>query len=289
MDGLEEAGIAVGAEAGRGQHAQRSRQHRRLVAEDVAEEVLGDDHVELRGPRDELHRGVVDEQVVERDVGVVGGDGGDDLAPEPRGLEHVCLVHRGDPRRAAVGGAAAGRLEGGAGDAVDLPHRVLAVVMGGVAVAAGVAEVDAAGELADDEQVGADDPLLAQGAGADQGRAGPHRAQVGEEAHPLAQAEQALLGARGVGIRRVPFGTADRAQQDGVGVAAGREDLIGERGAVLVDRRPADQALVELELAERLEQGARGADDLGADPVAGQDDYAGRVAHGRDSRRVRRC
>ena len=51
------------------------------------------------GPRDELHRGVVDEQVVELDVGVVGGDAGDHLAPEARGLEHVGLVDRGDARR----------------------------------------------------------------------------------------------------------------------------------------------------------------------------------------------
>ena len=42
---------------------------------------------------------------------------------------------------------------------------------------------------------------------------------------------------------------------------------------MLVDRDPADQALVELELAEGLEQEACGADDLGADSVAGQDDY----------------
>ena len=57
-------------EAGRGQHPQRPGQHRRLVAEDVAEEVLGDDHVEVGGARDELHRRVVDQQVVELDVGV---------------------------------------------------------------------------------------------------------------------------------------------------------------------------------------------------------------------------
>ena len=37
----------------------------------------------------------------------------------------------------------------------------------------------------------------------------------------------------------------------------------------------ADQALVELELAERLQQPPRRGDDLRADPVAGQEDYAG--------------
>ena len=275
VDGLEQARVALGAEAGRGQHPQRPGQHRRLVAEDVAEEVLGDDRVELGGARDELHRGVVDQQVLELDVGVLGGDPGDHLAPEPRGLEHVGLVDRGDPRRAAVGpGAPDRRLEGGAGDPLDLGHRVLAGVVGGVAVAAAVAEVDAAGQLADDEQVGAGDPVLAQRAGADQRRARPHRAQVGVEAHPLAQAEQALLGARRVGVGRVPFRAADGAEQDGVGAAAGLEHLVGERDAVGVDRAAAHQPLVELELAQRLEQPPRGGDDLGPDPVAGQEDYA---------------
>ena len=51
-----------------------------------------------------------------------------------------------------------------------------------------------------------------------------------------------------------------------------------------VDRAAADQALVELELAQRLQQLAGGGDDLRADPVAGQDDYAGRRSRGADSK-----
>ena len=58
---------------------------------------------------------------------------------------------------------------------------------------------------------------------------GPHRAQVRVEAHPLAQAEQALLGAGRVGVGRVPLRAADRAEQDRVGGAAGLEHLVGER------------------------------------------------------------
>ena len=157
--------------------------------------------------------------------------------------------------------------------------RVLAGVVGDVAVAAGVAEVDAAGQLADDEQVGAGDALLAQRAGADQGRAGPHRAQVGVEAHALAQAEQPLLGARRVGVGGVPLGAADGAEQDRVGGPAGLQHLVGEGGAVGVDRAAADQALVELELSQRLQQLLGRRDDFRADPVAGQDDYARGVAH----------
>src|SRR5436309_8285302 len=37
------------AERGRGQHAERAGQHRRAIREDVAEEIVGDDDVELLG------------------------------------------------------------------------------------------------------------------------------------------------------------------------------------------------------------------------------------------------
>ena len=71
--GSKTPGPAV-AEAGGGQHPERARDHRGLVGEDVAEHVLGDDHVELGRIGDELHRRVVDEQVVERDVRVFAGE-----------------------------------------------------------------------------------------------------------------------------------------------------------------------------------------------------------------------
>ena len=73
------------------------------------------------------------------------------------------------------------------------------------------------------------------------------------------------------------FGPPTAPEQDGVGLAAGGEDLIGEGDAVLVDRDPADQSLVELELAEALEQAAGGADDLSGPPRRrlGQDDTPG--------------
>ena len=274
VDRLEEAGGALDAEAGAGEHPEAAGQHRRLVAEDVAEEVLGDDHVELGRAGNELHRGVVDEQVVEGDVVVLGGDPGHDLAPEPRRLHHVRLVDRGDLRLVARSlAASAGGLECGPGDPLDFRGLVLAGVEGGVALATRLAEVDAAGELADDQQVGAGDAVLAQRAGAHQRRARPHRAQVRVEAHAFAQAEQALLGARVVGVRRVPFGTADRTEEDRIGGLAGVQHLIRQGDPVLVDRAAAHQPLVVAELAERVEHFAGGADDLGTDPVSGEDDY----------------
>ena len=58
-----------GSERSAREHPDRAGQHRRLVAEDVAEHVLGHDHLEVPRRGDQLHRGVVDQQVLELDVG----------------------------------------------------------------------------------------------------------------------------------------------------------------------------------------------------------------------------
>ena len=142
--------------------------------------------------------------------------------------------------------------------------------MSAVAVAPAVAEVDAAGELADDQQVGALDALAAQRARVEQRLAGPDGPQVREQPEALAEAEQALLGPGLVGIGGVPLRAADGAEQHGVGRRHASSTSSVSGGAVLVDRGAADQVLVDLEVAEVGEHAdGRGA-DLRADPVAGQ-------------------
>ena len=91
MDRLEDPGARL-AEGRRRREADSAGGDRRDVGEDVAERVLGEQDVEPGGIADELHRRIVDEHVVERDVGVVDGHGVDDLAPELRRLEHAVLV-----------------------------------------------------------------------------------------------------------------------------------------------------------------------------------------------------
>ena len=60
----------------------------------IAEDVAGDHDIELLGPSDELHGGVVDVHVGEFDVGEFLGDGfGDDIAPELGDVEDVGLVN----------------------------------------------------------------------------------------------------------------------------------------------------------------------------------------------------
>ena len=164
----------------------------------------------------------------------------------------------------------------GAGDPLDLCHRVLAEVGGALGGALLGAEVDPARELADDEQVGALDDLAAQRAGVEQRGERPDGAQVGVEAEALAQAEQPLLGARRARVGRVPLRPADGGEQDGVGALAGGERLVGQRRAVGVDRGAAERVLLEGEVVgdggEHLE---RRGEDLRADPVAGEGDDRG--------------
>ena len=118
--GSNSPGVPGSPERRARQHPDRAGDHRRLVAEDVAEHVLGDDHVEVARGGDELHRGVVDEQVLERHVGSRAATSTHDRAPQPRRLEHVGLV---DARDLAPRGA-----ERDARDALDLRDGVGAQV-----------------------------------------------------------------------------------------------------------------------------------------------------------------
>ncbi len=158
------------------------------------------------------------------------------------------------------------------------PTRVHAGVVRGVAVEAAVAEVDAAGELADHQEVHALDPVALERARVEQRGARPDRAQVREQAELLAEAEEPLLGAGRVRVGGVPLRPAHGREQDGVRAPAGVEHLVRERRAVGVDRSSAHEPLVELELTDRVEELARRGHDLGPDAVTGQEDDS--LGHG---------
>ena len=123
---------------------------------------------------------------------------------------------------------------------------------GRVAVAAAVAEVDAAGELADDEQVGALDPLAAcSGLASSSAGLGRTGRRFANSPSPLRRPSRPCSGRGALGVGGVPLRPADRGQQHGVGAAAGLEHLVGEGRAVGVDRGAADQLLLELEVTDR--------------------------------------
>src|SRR5205085_1294659 len=67
-------GFAVGAliaDGGRGQHSDGAGEDCSLVGEDISEHVLGKYDVEALGTEDQLHGAVIDQDMIELDVGVI--------------------------------------------------------------------------------------------------------------------------------------------------------------------------------------------------------------------------
>ena len=197
------------------------------------------------------------------------------FAPQHAGVHHVGLL-RGEDLVLAL----ARQFEGDGADAADLGGRVALRVegldlAGGVDVAAArLTEIHAAGQLADDHDVEALDDLGLQRGGVDQRVEHLGRAQVGEEVHLLAQAEQAAFRLLAE-VGGVPLRAADRAEQNGIGFQRGLHGVVAERHAVLVERGATDQVLGDVE-ADRALLAHPGNDladfvhHLGADAVAGQ-------------------
>ena len=175
------------AQRGRGEHPEGAGEHGRLVAQDVAEEVLGHDDIERLRAADEVHGGGVYQLVREFDIRIVAGEVGDGLAPQAGGLQNVRLVHAQEATPALVG-----RLEADTGDSGDLALGVNAGVHGSVAMPAfRLAEIQAASQFADDEDVkAAFHEVCSQGAGRRQAGVQDTGAQVGIKAHLLPQGEQ---------------------------------------------------------------------------------------------------
>jgi hypothetical protein len=70
----------------------------REVGEDVAEHILGDDHIESFRTANELERSGVNVEVLGRDLGILTGDLIEDPAKERKRAKHIRLVHAGYTR-----------------------------------------------------------------------------------------------------------------------------------------------------------------------------------------------
>ena len=184
------------AEAGRGQQAQRAGDRGRLVRQDVAEQVLGDDHVVVRRLGQDQVGGRIHQRVLDADRWVPRRDLVHHLAPEPAGGQHVGLVDAGQ-----VPAAAGGKLEGELDDPLDLRARVAQRVDHGLdpvvlLAALGTPEVEAPGQLAQDQDVGAGADLRAQRRGSIERGVRRDRAKVGEQLERRSEAEQGVLRPR---------------------------------------------------------------------------------------------
>eukprot|EP00754_Rhynchopus_humris_P034858 Rhum_TRINITY_DN16459_c0_g1::Rhum_TRINITY_DN16459_c0_g1_i1::g.163247::m.163247 len=269
VDRLVHARGAVLAQGGRGQQTERTAQHRRLVGENVAEQVLRDDDVHACRALDQVHRARVDQLVRQLDVGeLVLHRLRGHAAPQARRRQHVRLV---DGEQLA--GPLAGRQRRDADDALHLRHGVGQRVEGRARriLLAPLAEVQAARQLAHHEQVDALHDLGTQRARVQQRVEQLHRTQVGEQVELLADLQETLLGAALRRLARVPLRSADGAEDDGVARSALVERLVGEGVAAGgVDGGAADEALGELELAHSLEHAHSVLRHLGADAVTRQ-------------------
>ena len=156
VGGLEEAVMV--ADVARRRHAEPAHGGGGQVREDVAEHVLGHDHVVVGRALDEIHRHRVDVGVLGLDVGVVGRHLVEQGAEEGVALEHVGLVDERHPPDPVAGRAApaARQLERLPADPEDAGARDDERVGGDVAAdqdARSARRVEALGVLAEDDVV----------------------------------------------------------------------------------------------------------------------------------------
>ena len=161
----------------------------------------------------------------------------------------------------------------------DAAHFVFGIGHDVIALAAAIgslahaflAKIDVAVELADDQQVDLPGNFRAQRGQVFQPGKQLGRAQIGEQAQLLAQAEDRLLGAQ-MAFEMVAIEIADRAEQDGVAGAGNVQRGWRERVAMLAVSRRADIAVDQLQpiQAKRLQYTHRFARDFRANSVAGK-------------------
>ena len=163
-----------------------------------------------------MHGGVVYVHVVQRHVRVLQADFGDHVFPQLEGFQHIGLVHAGDALAAFLRG-----LEGDMGDALDLRARIAhgvkrffaagEVAVGGNAPSARLAEVNVTGEFADDQNIQPSHQFGLEAGRVSQLRVANRRAEIGKQAHVLAQSQNGLFRAQRA-VQLVVFPVAHRAE-----------------------------------------------------------------------------
>src|SRR5437763_7225485 len=173
-----------------------------------------------------------------------------------------------------------GRAEGNVRDALDFVARVGTEVGREMRFRAALAEINAAGQLAHDQEIRVLGDVGPQRRHVVKSVEHLRRAKIGEKTQLLAQPQKARFRTNGAII---PLIAAHGAEQDCVRVAAGFERLSGQRIAVAVDRHAAKIAFgkVETEVAlgrQLLEAAHSLGRDLRANPVTGQYDNVNHAA-----------
>ena len=199
----------------------------------------------------------------------------DHLVPQHAGLHDVALVHRGD-----FVAPLARQLEADARDALDLVGVVDLGIDGALLAVAEIgdglrlAEIDAAGEFAHDDDVEALDRFALEARGIGERRIDDGGADIGEQAELLAQPQQPRFRPRFV-RHLVPFRPADGAENHRVRRVRLRHGRVGDRHLMRVIASAADQPFLGLEIGDarfgvEAEQPFHLGHDFRADAVAGE-------------------
>ena len=213
------------AEAGAGQHSQRSADHCHFVTEDIAKEVLSDHDVKAARGLDELHRGIVHIEMGQGDVGVLLRYLDHRLPPQHGVCQHVGFVHRGHMLTAELRG-----LEGHVTDALDLAllihHGVddFDVAIWQCGAAFGLAKIEAAREFPHAEYVKtALHQVRTDGRGSGERRVTDAGAEVGKQAKVFANGQQGGALWLFIGWQAFPFWATDGAEEDRIAGLTGTD------------------------------------------------------------------
>jgi hypothetical protein len=212
------------AEGGTWQQTNATWDDTGLVADDVTEEVAGDDDtVQGSWVLDHQHGSGIDEVVTDLHLWeLLGHDLGDHLSPQSRCGEHIGLVEGPDWKGWVV---LEGEVRSETRDTLNLWARVWLGVPGGAVtiVLLSLAKVDATGQFADDVEVDIAADLGLERRDVDEGFRGEvARSKVTIGAELLAQSEDTLLW---TDLASSPFGSANGSEEDGVGGLGGFESL----------------------------------------------------------------
>ena len=260
MDRLEHR-HAIRVQVGGGSQADTAGHRTTEVGEDVAEQVVGDDHVVTLGVLHEVDAGGVDMVVRRLDLGVLGSDFVEGAFPEiAREGEDVGLVHEGDVLAALY------REVEGVADAAFDTHAGVDRTLGGDLVRgvgpkqAALSGVGALRIFPDDDKVVADNTVV----GARTEERPVVDVKVKFETH---LEQQASLNKTGWHI-----GGADGAGVEGIDPTPLIDDFLGQDGAILQVSLAAEVVVNGLVLdAECVDDLEAFGHDLGADAVATHD------------------
>ena len=157
-----------------------------------------------------MHRTSVNEKMIESNIRIIGPDARNGLSPELRSLQHISFIHG-----CQFFAAAAGRLKGDMSYAFYLgdgiPHRIKCLVSV-IAKPAGFAEIEAAEQFADNEQIGSLKYFRAQRRRADESRNCRRRTEISKSTQRFSELQQADLRAMLRQQRTAPFADCHKAR-----------------------------------------------------------------------------